>query len=91
MTRSQPKRRDQRVPPAVRRSSGRASLGSRGDPGLASVRGNLADLAAVAVLFVQARQERVVCVAAHSDARASSEDSCAYCDANIVGFNDVHK
>ena len=42
-------------------------------------------------LLVQYRQERVVYVATCADARASTEDSCAYCDANIVGFNDVHK
>ena len=62
-----------------------------GRPGLTSVKGDLADLAAVAVLFVQYRQERVVYVATYADARASTEDSCAYCDANIVGFDDVHK
>ena len=68
-----------------------ARMPGPGRPGLTSVKGDLADLAAVAVLFVQYRQERVVYVATYADARASTEDSCAYCDANIVGFDDVHK
>jgi len=62
-----------------------------GRPGLTSVKGDLADRAAVAVLFAQHRPERVVHLAAKPDVRDSTEDPYACVDANLVGCNNVRK
>ena len=58
--------------------------------GLRSVKGNISDCAAVAVLLAQYRPKRVADLATQADARDSTEDPNACVDANLVGFNDVH-
>ena len=58
-------------------------------PGFTFVRGDLADRAAVADLFVSHRPQRVVNLAAQAGVRYSIEDPHAYVDANLVGFVNI--